>query len=77
MGEGAYSNFYLREEGLIREGALLERGLNRAFTVIQNQINFQIYLIDTGHSDRNHEVLLKKDPSQNPQNKPKIITKFF
>ena len=30
----AYSKFSLKGEGLIREGRLIERGLNRAFTVI-------------------------------------------
>ena len=30
---GAYSNFWLRGEGLIRDEGLIERGLNRAFTV--------------------------------------------
>ena len=30
---GAHSKFWLRGEGLIREGGLIERGLNRAFTV--------------------------------------------
>ena len=30
---GAYFEFWLREEGLIREGGLIERGLNRGFTV--------------------------------------------
>ena len=38
MGEGliengAYSKFWLKREGLIRERCLIERGLNRAFTV--------------------------------------------
>ena len=31
--EGAYLKFWLRGEGLIREGGLIERGLNRAFMV--------------------------------------------
>ena len=31
---GAYLKFLLRGEGLIREGFLIERGLNRAFTVV-------------------------------------------
>ena len=32
--EGAYLKVWFRGEGLIREGDLIEKGLNRAFTVI-------------------------------------------
>ena len=31
--KGSYSKFLLRGEGLIREGGLIERGLDKAFTV--------------------------------------------
>lgn len=35
--EGAYSQFWLRREELIREGRFIERGLNIAFTVRQER----------------------------------------
>ena len=31
---GAYLKFWLKGEGLIGEGGLIERGLNRPFTVV-------------------------------------------
>ena len=43
MERGAYSKFWLRGEGLIREGDLIEKGLNSACTV--NSLAFRHYLL--------------------------------
>ena len=36
--EVPYLKFWLRGEELIREGGLIERGLNRAFTVVRTKV---------------------------------------
>ena len=37
--KGAYSKFWLREEEHIRDGGLIERGLNRALTVVMTELS--------------------------------------
>ena len=68
--EGAYSRFWLRGEGIIREGGLIKRGLNRAFMALQfDHVLGRFY---------NHEIFsVRFTYVYNLHKKTRKVTKMF